>query len=332
MSEEIKIWEIVEGDKLKVITRSQLNLEERIEKWTEDDISLISDNILVIGRQVETPGGIIDLLCLDQNGDIVIIELKRDKTPREVTAQVLDYASCIKNLSFEDISNIAKNYFNDEKSLEEAFMTKFEGRQLPETLNQNHKMLVVASALDNSTERIIKYLSESYGVSINATSFQFFKSEEGKEYLAAAFLLDPNQVEISSRKISKSTPKLSTDELINLAQEKGCSEIYQRISAWADNFFDTSRLSQNGISYYGKLKQFKTFGAIFGLVLTESDSNNGLYFYLWLGRLAEFAKKDPRKILKYFPPTPETNDNNYYSGYFKNINEADKFLSGMQQD
>ncbi len=33
-----------------------------------------------------------DLLGLDKDGNIVIVELKRGKTPREVVAQLLEYA------------------------------------------------------------------------------------------------------------------------------------------------------------------------------------------------------------------------------------------------
>ncbi|WP_373089036.1 hypothetical protein [Zhongshania sp.] len=32
----------------------------------------------------------IDLLALDANGSVIIIELKRDKTPRDVVAQAID--------------------------------------------------------------------------------------------------------------------------------------------------------------------------------------------------------------------------------------------------
>ena len=88
MPEDIRLWEIVDGDNLKELKRTELDLEERIESWLEKDNSLISNDLLVIGRQVSTDfGGVIDLLCLDSTGDTVIVELKRDKTPREITAQ-----------------------------------------------------------------------------------------------------------------------------------------------------------------------------------------------------------------------------------------------------
>ena len=42
--------------------------------WLEKDISIISTDLLVIGRQIETDfGGVIDLLCIDPNGDLVIM-------------------------------------------------------------------------------------------------------------------------------------------------------------------------------------------------------------------------------------------------------------------
>lgn len=65
----------------------------------------------MVGRQVETDfGGLIDLLCVDAAGDLVVVELKRDKTPREITAQALDYASWVVNLTHERVTSIAEAY------------------------------------------------------------------------------------------------------------------------------------------------------------------------------------------------------------------------------
>jgi len=159
MPQDVKIWEIQDGNILKEIKKSKLELEQHLEDWLEKDISVISNDLLVIGRQVQTDfGGFIDLLCLDYNGDIVIVELKRDKTPREAIAQVLDYASWVKDLSNDEITEIANRYLGEKGPLEKAFKEKF-GEELPEIINENHKMLIIASEIDNSTERIIEYLS-----------------------------------------------------------------------------------------------------------------------------------------------------------------------------
>jgi len=183
MTEEIRIWSILEGDNLSEIKKGKLNLEKRIENWLEKDISIISNNLMVIGKQVPTDfGGAIDLLCLEDNGDLVIVELKRDKTPREITAQTLDYASWIKDLSNERITEIAGNYLGENGPLEVAFKKKYDS-ELPEILNDDHKMLIVASEIDSSSERIIRYLSDAYGVKINAITFQYFQDEKERELL-----------------------------------------------------------------------------------------------------------------------------------------------------
>ena len=79
MLEEVRLWEIESSNKLKRIRRASLNLEKRLEEWLDQDISMLADNLMVIGRQLETDfGGIIDLLCMDDSGDLVIVELKRD--------------------------------------------------------------------------------------------------------------------------------------------------------------------------------------------------------------------------------------------------------------
>jgi len=76
------MWE-VKDKKLEEVPKDKLSLEEYLEDWLEHDISIISDDLLVIGRQVKTAfEKFIDLLCIKRNGDLVIVELKRDKAPR----------------------------------------------------------------------------------------------------------------------------------------------------------------------------------------------------------------------------------------------------------
>ena len=126
MPTAIRIWEVTTDGSLSSIPNTQINSEEQLETWLEQDISIISSNYMVIGRQVTTDfGGVIDLLCLDSSGDIVVVELKRGKTPREVTAQALDYASWVTDLSHQRITEIANDYLPENKRLETAFQTTF---------------------------------------------------------------------------------------------------------------------------------------------------------------------------------------------------------------
>jgi len=142
---------------------------------------------------------------MDPSGNLSVIELKRNRTPREVVAQLLDYASWVQSLSYEDIADIYSEN-NPGTKLEEGFDDAF-GTSLPEQINQNHELIVVASELDPSTERIINYLADNYGVPINAMFFRFF-SDGGRNYLTRSWLIDPEEAE---RKTSKSNVKKGSE-------------------------------------------------------------------------------------------------------------------------
>ena len=92
---------------------------------------------MVIGRQVPTSfGKYIDLLAIDSEGHLAIIELKRDRTPRDVVAQTLDYASWAQGLTYEDIKMIFSQY-ETTMEFESAFEEKF-GSGLLESINEEH--------------------------------------------------------------------------------------------------------------------------------------------------------------------------------------------------
>ena len=84
MPTEIKLWQI-EDNKPKHIQQGRLDLESRLEDWLRDDIGLVNNGLLVIGQQVPTEHtGDIDLLAIDSDANLVILELKGDRTPRIV--------------------------------------------------------------------------------------------------------------------------------------------------------------------------------------------------------------------------------------------------------
>jgi hypothetical protein len=234
MAEEIRVWQIDQQDALTEVKRSKLNLESRIEQWLSNDIALLSPDLLVIGQQVPTAwGGFIDLLCLDANGKLVIVELKRDRTPREVTAQALDYASWAKDLDIEQIDAIAAPRLKG-CSLSVAFHSKF-GSELPEALDGPPAMRIVASEIDDSTERIIHFLAETYGVDINAVRFQFFHAADGRELLVRSFTVAPELIEQSvASGPTKRTRHITKDEFLRSLDQNGRA-VFERVLEFARN-------------------------------------------------------------------------------------------------
>ena len=230
MPTEIKLWQIEDDTAPVQSLRTSWILESRLEDWLRRDIGLVNDDLLVIGQQAPTDHtGDIDLLAIDSNANLVILELKRDKTPRDIVAQILDYASYVQNLGLSDIQEIAGNSdFLDGKSLEEAFREQF-GYDLPDPVNQTHRMYIVASSLDSSTERIVGYLSETHGVDINVATFAYF-NVDGQEIIGRSMLLDEGTVQtrVATRSGSKRRPPLTLEELRDLAEDNGVADLWDR--------------------------------------------------------------------------------------------------------
>src|SRR5215218_2655192 len=156
MSIQMQLWSI-EADRPVRLPSAKLDLEARLERWICQDLSLVGEDLLLLGSQVATAyGQAIDILALDREGNLVLLELKRGRTPRDVVAQVLDYASWAYGLSAEEIERLAETH--RKRPLEDLFREQFHA-DLPESLNEDQRLVIVATQLDAQSERIVQFLS-----------------------------------------------------------------------------------------------------------------------------------------------------------------------------
>lgn len=164
------IWSL---NNKRPLSQGSLVNELELEELIYNNIEIIDKNLLAINHQIILPSGkILDILCMDPNGDLTVIELKKDMTPRDVVAQILDYASCVSKYSFADIAERFDG--KNGQTLAESFKAKF-GTDIDEdNFNINLKMIIVASKMDSSTERIIDYLRNTYKVNINILFFSVY--------------------------------------------------------------------------------------------------------------------------------------------------------------
>lgn len=188
------IWKVTAQP--EPLAESSLAKEGLLEAMIVAAPRMLHDEWMLIGRQEDTGfGGRIDLLAIAPDGSLVLIELKRDRTPRDVVAQALDYAGWVEKLRAEDIDAIYGR-FAPGRSLAQDFRQRF-GQELDEeTLNQSHQIIIVAASLDDSTERIVAYLSDR-NIPINVLCFQVF-SLGTEQLLSRAWLLDPVQTQVSA--------------------------------------------------------------------------------------------------------------------------------------
>ena len=193
------IWKV--GDKPAPLSASRLASEQTLEEMIVRDPRILSSEWMLIGQQeVTSHGGRIDLLAIAPDGSLVMIELKRDRTPREIIAQSLDYASWVEQLTPEKIAQIYQRFSNGD-NLDEAFYQRFGTDLDEETLNQSHQIIIVAAELDEATERIIGYLN-ARDIAINAVFFQVFQ-HGGEQLLSRAWLIDPGETQANVASTTK---------------------------------------------------------------------------------------------------------------------------------
>lgn len=187
----------LEEDKLIIAQETNVELEEHLEIWLENSPwAVIQDELVLwIDRQpsAQDEEGTIfpDLLGVDSEGNLVVVEFKRGKTPREVIAQLLEYAAWANELPEEQIREIADAYFQkrDEfrgKTFPDAFREMFD---VPETdelpaLNRQLRLFVVAEEILPRIVSVCRFLRTSYKMDVSCIAISKFQTESGDEIVS----------------------------------------------------------------------------------------------------------------------------------------------------
>ena len=340
--QKIRIWEITSDQRLAEMATNQIPLEERLEDWLESDISVLDPNLMVIGRQVTTDhGGTIDLLCLDSSGDTVVVELKKGRTPREVTAQALDYASWVKDLSFEQLNEIADVFLGDEGPLATKYEERF-GEELPGELNLGHRSLVVAEEIDASTERIVRYLSDM-NVPINVATVQHFEDKDGREILAQVYLIEPEVAEAKSLSRSKRTASSTLASLQQMADDNGIGQLYSQVRDGVRGVLSAKAMTKTNVGYTVRLNG----GSLRTLLVIQavpSEEKAGLRFTAHATRFQSLLGVSLEELEAWLPQSTRTNRVQMWSGSspeerekalgltgsFQKNDEVERFIAGLR--
>lgn len=251
---EFGLWRVDQG--IQRLSPQIMPSEQELETLIESDSTVLGQNLLIVGRQVHTTWGkIIDLLAIDESGSIVLIELKRDKTPRDVVAQIIDYASWADDLGATGLREVWAESHSEE--LDVAFGRKF-GGAVPDDLGEEVSLVIVASSIDPSTERIVSYLNRKHGVPLNVVFFQYFE-DEGHRYLARTWLVDESpESPASPRKQRVSQAWNGRDWYVSFGDDET-----QKGRAWEDAR-DFGFVSAGGGAWYsGTLKNLPVGARVF---------------------------------------------------------------------
>ena len=212
MATEIKTWQLVNGKLTQVSSSLADNgRKERddLEVWIKSSPEILGTDIAIIGEQVQTKSGPLDFLGIDRYGNLVIVELKRGKLPREVLAQAIDYASDISTYEPETLNEICLAY--TKQTLSDYLTEKFPETNFDEVaVNQAQRLLLVGFSIEESLRRMIEWLSEKYSLGINAVALHYIKTKNGDELLSRTVII-PEEVEREKVNKKKFVIEMSND-------------------------------------------------------------------------------------------------------------------------
>jgi len=212
------------------------NKEIDLEILLENNPEYFFENskILIIGRQVTTNlNTFIDLLGIDELGNTVVIELKRDKTPRETLAQLIEYVSFIDNLDYEQLNDIFQNYSGEEVGLEEYHQQYYQnGESQNVSWNKNSKLVIVAQDITKEIKQTSLYLRKK-GIDVYCLEFKYFVNNSNIKMISSDFVVGDE--EFIRQKVNSETqlPKTTQSKFIETLNENG-KFVFKRLFDFAN--------------------------------------------------------------------------------------------------
>jgi hypothetical protein len=175
---EIRLWMLTEAASaapMSLAAVDQTSTELLLEVSIVRQPDLLGDGMKLVGRQVDTPGGPLDLLGVDEDGSIVVYELKRGELTRDAVAQLLDYASYIAELGAADIGalvvkNSGRNGIEKISDFDAWYQQQF-GKTFEV---QRPKIALVGLGVDDRARRMVEFLANA-GIEVSLLTFHGFK-------------------------------------------------------------------------------------------------------------------------------------------------------------
>ncbi len=291
-----------EIQKIEEKSFTELGFKERanLQEWLAGNPEALGEELLII--QKEFAGFIdtrerLDLLALDKQGNLVIIENKLDDSGRDVTWQVLKYASYCASLSKSQIIKIFQDYLSQTRSettAEEALTEFFDNTEIEDiSLNKGltqRVMMVAGNFRKEVTSTVLWLLNYNLRIQcFKVTPFklndqlllnieQIIPMKDAEEY--SINMAEKTQEDISSQEEMKSRHIIRLEFWkIFLDYISGKGEIFQNISpskySWIASGSGLGGVSYNAVvsKAYGRAELYIDRG--------EKDENKRIFDFLY---------------------------------------------------
>ncbi len=178
MKYDIRIWEIDDPSKAAepVESTNRMETELLLEEVLVRNPDLLMPGLTLVGRQTPVDGGFLDLLGVDEDGRLVVFELKREKLTRDAVAQAIDYCSYLESLTETELATYIVNHSgkNDVDKIDD-FESWYRDRQGEQLISlRPTRMVLFGLGTDARAQRMVDFLVER-GIDVLLLTFHGYQ-------------------------------------------------------------------------------------------------------------------------------------------------------------
>lgn len=185
------------SDNLVQLDEQEFETEEQIEQYliNSEAVELGGIKLLFVAQQGSPgAGGRFDLIGVDRQGDVVIVELKRGRSPRDIVAQALEYAASVRREDYDDLQEQYRDLTDDEDaSLSDAHSVFFdrEGDPLEEPeYNTKQRLLLLGGGFSDLSLDMADFLRE-YGIDVVCVTYSSFVTRDDSRIITTESIRPP---------------------------------------------------------------------------------------------------------------------------------------------
>ena len=241
--DEVKIWAVEDAANVTLLaskgqTESELLLEEVLVKNPD----LLIPGLMIVGRQMPTDGGPLDLLGVDEDSRLVVFELKRGTLSRDAVAQIIDYAS---DLDSKDDAALAEHIaahsgvrgIEKIDDFEEWYVDNTEAESLDSL--RPMRLFLVGLGADDRTERMVRFLAGNGDVDISLLTFHGF-AYDGKTLLARQMEVEGNAEPDRRPRRQHMSAEQKLERLERLIEDSRVPQLFDTVKAMFEKIWPKS--------------------------------------------------------------------------------------------
>ncbi len=229
---------------------------QNVQEWICKNTDILEEKLLIIQKEFagfDKTNERLDLLALDEHGNIVVIENKLDDSGRDVVWQSLKYVSYCASLTKDEIVELYKQYLNSSREEAEQEICNFFDEDDIENVEINkgdQRIIMVSASFRNEVTSTVMWLLE-HGVKIKCIKLTPYKYDDksilNSEQIIPVKDIEDYMVKVSNKKQVEANEAVG-EQNRHKVRRKFWDYFLEKINKKADLFSNISTSKESWIT------------------------------------------------------------------------------------